>query len=124
MQAFSLTKSEVAKSLGLTRGKIEGLLTGRARITAADALRLAKVFRTTPEYWLNLQTNFDLWQAQNSLKKELVGLKPLKQLEPTQPVDIMVEDWRKLEDMAQKQGISADVLAAMILHRCLRTVKL
>ena len=124
MQAFGLTKSEVAKSLGLTRGRIEGLLTGRARITASEALRLAKGFRTTPEYWLNLQTNFDLWEAQNSLKKELARLKPLKQLESTQPIDIRVEDWQKLEDMAQKQGISADVLTAMILHRCLRAVKL
>jgi addiction module HigA family antidote len=124
MQDFGLTKSEVAKSLGLTRGKVDGLLTGRARITASDALRLAKVLRTTPELWLNLQMNVDLWKAQNELKKGLSGLKPLKQLEPTQPVDITVEDWRKLEDMAQKQGISADVLAAMILHRCLRAVKL
>ncbi len=124
MQAFGLTKNEVAKGLGLTREKIECLLTGRARVTSAEALRLAKVFKTTPEMWLNLQASIDLWEAQTSLKKELAVLKPLKQLAANQSLDVTAEDWRKLKEGAQKIGLSTEFLASMILHRYLRTVKL
>ena len=42
------------------------------------ALRLARLFGTTPEYWLNLQRAVDLWDAKIALNKEIRGIKVLK----------------------------------------------
>ena len=54
---------EVAKRLGVTRQALSALLNGRAGVSAPMALRLEGALGTSPEMWLNLQTNHDLWRA-------------------------------------------------------------
>ncbi len=49
-----------ARRLGVPRTRIERLIRGATSITLDMAVRLAHVFNTTPAYWLNLQTNYDL----------------------------------------------------------------
>ena len=41
------------------------------------ALRLARVFDTTPQYWLNMQRNVDLWQSLDLHRDDIMQLKPL-----------------------------------------------
>ena len=52
-----------ARRLGVPRTRIERLIKGTTGITPDTALRLARVFNTTPAYWVNLQTNFDIARA-------------------------------------------------------------
>ncbi|MBM4140363.1 MAG: HigA family addiction module antidote protein [Nitrospira sp.] len=63
MEPLSLTVSELALTLGVTRKTLSKIVNERGGITPDMALRLSKAFKTTPELWLNLQQAYDLWQA-------------------------------------------------------------
>ena len=53
----------LARRLGVPRTRIERLIKGVTRMTPDTALRLARAFRTTPMYWMNMQTQYDMVQA-------------------------------------------------------------
>ena len=50
-----------ARRLDVPRTRIERLVKGVTGVTPDTALRLARAFNTTPSYWMNMQTNYDLW---------------------------------------------------------------
>jgi addiction module HigA family antidote len=65
-----MTVKEAAQRLGVTRPNLSRILNGRAGISATMALRLAKAMPyTSPEFWLKMQLNYDLWQAQKKKKQ-------------------------------------------------------
>lgn len=51
---------------------------GKRRITADAALRLARYFGTSAQFWINLQTNFDLEMELDAIGPALAGIQPLK----------------------------------------------
>lgn len=57
----------LARRLHVPRTRIERLVKGETALTVDTALRLAKFFRTTPEYWMNLQRAWDLAQAREMI---------------------------------------------------------
>ncbi len=59
----SLTVTESARQLGVSRVQLSRLLNGRAALTADMALRLAEWLGGSAESWLRMQADFDLWQA-------------------------------------------------------------
>ena len=63
MEPLSLTVSEFAEILGVSRKTLSKIINEHSSITPDMALRLSKAFKTTPELWLTLQQNYDLWQA-------------------------------------------------------------
>ncbi len=63
MEPLSLTILELAEILGVSRKTLSKIVNERSSVTPDMALRLSKAFKTTPELWLNLQQNYDLWQA-------------------------------------------------------------
>jgi antitoxin HigA-1 len=63
MEPLSLTVSDIAENLGVSRKTLSKIINERGDITPDMALRLSKAFNTTPELWLNLQRNYDLWEA-------------------------------------------------------------
>ena len=65
--ALGLTKTEVAKRLGVTRKSLYDVLDGSSAITAMMALRLEATVGSSAEFWLNLQTQYDLWRARKAL---------------------------------------------------------
>ena len=67
IEPLDLTVTETAEALGVARKTLSTLLNGRAGISPEMALRLSKVFGRTPEGWLRLQFQFDLWKAEQSL---------------------------------------------------------
>jgi len=73
VEPLDLTVTEAAGALGVTRKTLSTLLNGRAGISPEMALRLSKVFGRTPEGWLRLQLQFDLWKAEKSI--DMTGLK-------------------------------------------------
>ena len=80
---LGMTANRLSIELQLPATKINEMLRERCRVNADIALRLARFFDTTPKFWLNLQTSFDLKQAEASLgdkiKSEIQPLKlPLK----------------------------------------------
>ncbi|MEK6698704.1 MAG: HigA family addiction module antitoxin [Nitrospirota bacterium] len=63
LEPLSLTVSELAGTLGVSRKTLSKIVNERGDVTPDMALRLSKAFNTTPELWLNLQRNCDLWKA-------------------------------------------------------------
>ena len=53
----------MALKLGVSRTTASELVNGKNGVTAEMALKLAKAFKTTPKLWLDMQTQYDLWQA-------------------------------------------------------------
>jgi addiction module HigA family antidote len=76
VEPLGLTVTEAAKALKVTRKTLSTLLNGRAGISPEMALRLYRVFGRTPEGWMRLQLQFDLWKAEKSL--DVSGLKRIK----------------------------------------------
>ena len=63
IEPLSMTVSGLAVVLGVSRKTLSEIANEHASITPDMALRLSKAFKTTPELWLNMQRNYDLWQA-------------------------------------------------------------
>lgn len=57
---YSLTAGSLARALHVPRDRIEKLIREKRAMTADTAMRLARYFGTTPQFWMNLQANFDL----------------------------------------------------------------
>lgn len=74
---YGLTVSGLAKALGVSRQTVNELLRERRAVTPEMALRLARLFGNTPEFWLNAQRAVDLWDAERALKKSVHQIKPL-----------------------------------------------
>ncbi len=66
LEPLELTVTEAARALGVTRKTLSALTNERAGISPAMAHRLSKAFDTTPEFWVNLQAQYDLWQARET----------------------------------------------------------
>lgn len=62
-EPLNLNITEAAEKLQITRPNLSAIVNGKAGISAVMALKLAKAFKTTPQFWMNLQTNYDLWLA-------------------------------------------------------------
>ncbi len=76
IEPLNLSVTEAADALGVTRKTLSALLNGRSGISPEMALRLSKVFGRTPEGWLRLQLQFDLWKTEQS-----VDIRRLKRIE-------------------------------------------
>lgn len=73
---FGLSQNRLAKGIGVSPNRIAEIVNGRRRITADTALRLGLYFGTSPEFWLNLQSHYDLKMARRQLKpKEAARIK-------------------------------------------------
>ncbi len=64
-----ITQADFAKKLGWTRTKLNELIHGRRGITADSALDLARILKTSPKLWMNLQATYDLDKAARRRKK-------------------------------------------------------
>ena len=63
IEPLNLTLTDLAKSLKVSRKTLSKIVNERGSITSDMALRFSKAFNTTPELWLNLQNNYDLWHT-------------------------------------------------------------
>jgi addiction module HigA family antidote len=74
---LGMSQTELAQRIGVSFPRINEIINGKRGVTPDTALRLAKLFRTTPEFWLNGQRNWDLWQVMHSPKaRDIQRIKP------------------------------------------------
>ncbi len=69
LEPLGLSVTAAAEALGVSRKTLSAILNGRAGISPEMALRLSIAFDTSPESWLNQQTQFDLWLAKKDKKR-------------------------------------------------------
>jgi addiction module HigA family antidote len=68
LEPLNLTQKTFSQSLGWTYARLNEIINGKRGISADSALSLADVFRMEPDFWLNLQKNWDLWHAMKNHK--------------------------------------------------------
>jgi addiction module HigA family antidote len=78
LEPLGLTQKELATALGITRVRLSEILRGKRAITPDTALRLARCFKTTPEFWLGLQTDVNLWDTLQVHGLEYERIKPVE----------------------------------------------
>jgi addiction module HigA family antidote len=71
---YGLSQNRLAKAIGISPNRIAEIVNNRRRITADTALRLGLYFGNSPEFWLNLQTHYDLKMARKNLNPDAVKL--------------------------------------------------
>lgn len=74
---YELTVSSLAESVGVSRQSINELLLERRAVSPEMALRLARLFGNSPEFWLNAQQSIDLWDAAQAIEKDIRNIRPL-----------------------------------------------
>jgi addiction module HigA family antidote len=75
---YGLTVATLAKAVGVTRQSVNELLRGRRALSPEMALRLARLFGNSPEFWLNAQRAVDLWDAAQAIKNDVARITPLR----------------------------------------------
>src|SRR5690242_7602581 len=76
LRPMKLTPYALAHACGVPRTRIERLAREETPVTADTALRLARYFGSTPEFWMNMQAQYDLERAQDAASAALRKIKP------------------------------------------------
>jgi antitoxin HigA-1 len=77
LSELNLSQAEFARAIGVSPMRVSHLIKGTRPVTAELALLFGKALAQSPQYWLNLQVNYDLKIAENSLGKTLAGVHTL-----------------------------------------------
>jgi antitoxin HigA-1 len=80
LDRMGITQQDLADYLGITRVRVNEVLLGKRAISTDTAIRLARFFDTTVKYWLEMQTDLDLWDAKKSNGAEYRKITPLKEI--------------------------------------------
>lgn len=78
LEPLKMTQTELAAAIDVPFQRVNDLVNGRRGITPDTALRLAKLFRTTPDLWLDMQRACDLYTAYRKGSGVLKKIKPIK----------------------------------------------
>jgi len=76
LEALGVSARRFAEHIHVPHNAITAIMNGKRAITAQMAHRLARAFETTPQYWLNLQTIYELKKAQADMPEEALGIRP------------------------------------------------
>jgi len=75
---YSLTVTGLAEAVGVSRQSINELLRERRAVSPEMAIRLARFFGNSPEFWLNAQRAVDLWDAARAVKADIARIRPVR----------------------------------------------
>ena len=78
IEGFGITQNKLAVSIKVPPRRINEIVHGKRAITADTALRLAKYFGTSPQFWLNLQTQYELDRAEDRVAGQIDEITPLR----------------------------------------------
>lgn len=78
IEGFGITQHKVAVSIGVPPRRINEIVHGKRSITADTALRLGRYFGVEPQFWLNLQTRYELELAQGRVADQVAAITPLQ----------------------------------------------
>lgn len=82
LDVLHMSAAELARKLGVPTNRVTQILNGTRSITGDTALRLGHFFGTSAQFWLNLQSLYDLRRAQEKAGKSIERLPKLKRREP------------------------------------------
>ena len=77
IEGFGITQNKLAVSIGVPPRRINEIAHGKRGITADTAIRLARYFGTSEEFWMNLQSNYELRLERRALRDKVAAIVPL-----------------------------------------------
>ena len=77
---LGVSQAAFARAIGVSAMRVSHVIAGSRPVTAELALLFGKAFDQSPEYWLNLQSAYDLATARNAVGRRLKGMRPLPQV--------------------------------------------
>ena len=77
MPELGLTVAKLAERLGVTRQTINEIVRERRSLSSDMCLRLARLFGTTPQFWMNMQAKVDLWNSMELHREEIEAIEPI-----------------------------------------------
>lgn len=78
IEGFGITQHKLAVSIGVPPRRINEIVHGKRAITADTALRLGRYFGMEPQFWLNLQSRYELELAEGRVADQVAEIKPLQ----------------------------------------------
>ncbi len=78
IEGFGITQNKLAVSIGVPPRRINEIVHGKRGITADTAIRLARYFGTSEEFWMNLQSNYELRIERRALRDQVESITPLQ----------------------------------------------
>jgi addiction module HigA family antidote len=93
LKPLKISQNRLGRDLGVPAQRINEIIRGRRAITVDTALRLAKYFGTTPQFWLNLQAHYDLEMAVETRLVEKINR------------EVRLAPWRKPEIAYKRPGV-------------------
>lgn len=78
IEGFGITQNKLAVAIGVPPRRINEIVHGKRAITADTALRLGRYFGMDPQFWLNLQTRYELEVAQDRVADQVAAIAPLQ----------------------------------------------
>ena len=78
IEGFGITQNKLAVSIGVPPRRINEIVHGKRGITADTAIRLARFFGTSEEFWMNLQSGYELRLERRALRDQVASITPLK----------------------------------------------
>lgn len=70
LKPLGMTQTALSAKMGIPIQRVNTLIAGKRSVTAETALLLARALGTSPQFWMNLQTSFDLWAAEQRLARQ------------------------------------------------------
>ncbi len=81
LEPMGISVYRLSKDTSLSQTRLSQIIKGKRSITAETAVKLGKFFAVPAEFWMNLQTLYDIEEAQKQYKKELKSIHSIKELE-------------------------------------------
>lgn len=81
LEPLGVTQTELAERMEIPFQRVNGLVNGRRGVTPDTALRLSKVFGTSPGFWMNHQLRWDLFHAEQDARQALERIEPVPRVD-------------------------------------------
>jgi addiction module HigA family antidote len=78
IEAFGITQNRLAVAIGVPPRRINEIVHGKRGVTADTAVRLSRYFGNTAEFWMNLQSNYELRIERRALREQVAAITPLQ----------------------------------------------
>jgi len=78
LKPMGISVYQLARRIHLTRSRVNDIVLERRAITADTALRLARFFGTSPQFWMNMQASYELRKADNDLGARIESIEPVR----------------------------------------------
>ena len=78
IEGFGITQNKLAVSIGVPPRRINEIVHGKRGITADTAIRLARYFGTSEEFWMNLQSHYELRTERRAIRDRVDAIEPLE----------------------------------------------